>query len=278
LLLGLIREGEGVAARVLENLGVEFAKLKKTIIEGLPKGTFISPEEQKISRRQLAADASKFLAAFPSPASAEAQRIARDLAQVKHDKEIAIRNQEFDKAAQLREQEVELSEQLKKLSDDATKSKTEDLQLPTVDKYNDSALKSILLAREQSRILGFNTVGTEQILLGLIAEGTGITATVFQSFGIDLDNTREAVEKITGKGHDIKSPYLSLTPRAKKVLIAALKEANQLGLIYIKKEHILLALICGQEGVARPVLENMGVNLAKMKEEIIKLIEQNSEV
>nr|GME15355.1 ATP-dependent Clp protease ATP-binding subunit ClpA homolog CD4A, chloroplastic [Ipomoea batatas] len=128
------------------------------------------------------------------------------------------------------------------------------------ERFTEKAIKVIMLSQEEARRLGHNHVGTEQILLGLIAEGTGIAAKVLKSTGINLKDARIEVEKITGRGSGFVAIEIPFTPRAKRVLELSLEEARQLGHNYIGAEHLLLGLLREGEGVAARVLENLGAD------------------
>lgn len=97
------------------------------------------------------------------------------------------------------------------------------------ERFTEKAIKVIMLAQEEARRLGHNFVGTEQILLGLIGEGTGIAAKVLKSMGINLKEARVEVEKIIGRGSGFVAVEIPFTPRAKRVLELSLEEARQLG-------------------------------------------------
>ncbi|KAH9770220.1 Chaperone protein ClpC1 [Citrus sinensis] len=125
------------------------------------------------------------------------------------------------------------------------------------ERFTEKAIKVIMLAQEEARRLGHNFVGTEQILLGLIGEGTGIAAKVLKSMGINLKDARVEVEKIIGRGSGFVAVEIPFTPRAKRVLELSLEEARQLGHNYIGSEHLLLGLLREGEGVAARVLENL---------------------
>ncbi|KAM0905430.1 hypothetical protein ACQ4PT_017399 [Festuca glaucescens] len=124
------------------------------------------------------------------------------------------------------------------------------------ERFTEKAIKVIMLAQEEARRLGHNFVGTEQILLGLIGEGTGIAAKVLKSMGINLKDARMEVEKIIGRGSGFVAVEIPFTPRAKRVLELSLEEARQLGHNYIGSEHLLLGLLREGEGVAARVLES----------------------
>ena len=135
-----------------------------------------------------------------------------------------------------------------------------------------------MLAQEEARRLGHNFVGTEQILLGLIGEGTGVAAKVLKSMGVNLKDARVEVEKIIGRGSGFVAVEIPFTPRAKRVLELSLEEARQLGHNYIGTEHLLLGLIREGEGVAARVLENLGVDLAKVRTQVIRMLGETAEV
>lgn len=97
------------------------------------------------------------------------------------------------------------------------------------ERFTEKAIKVIMLAQEEARRLGHNFVGTEQILLGLIGEGTGIAAKVLKSLGVNLKEARVEVEKIIGRGSGFVAVEIPFTPRAKRVLELSLEEARQLG-------------------------------------------------
>ncbi len=140
------------------------------------------------------------------------------------------------------------------------------------ERFTEKAIRVIMLAQEESRRLGHNFVGTEQLLLGLIAEGTGIAAKTLKSMGVNIKEAREEVEKIIGRGCGFVAVEIPFTPRAKKVLELSWDEARQLGHNYIGTEHLLLGLIREGEGVAAKVLENLGVELNKCRSNIIKML------
>ncbi len=146
------------------------------------------------------------------------------------------------------------------------------------ERFTEKAIKVIMLAQEEARRLGHNFVGTEQILLGLIGEGTGVAAKVIKSMGVNLKDARIEVEKIIGRGSGFVAVEIPFTPRAKRVLELSLEEARQLGHNYIGTEHLLLGLIREGEGVAARVLENLGVDLTKIRTQVIRMLGETAEV
>ena len=146
------------------------------------------------------------------------------------------------------------------------------------ERFTEKAIKVIMLGQEESRRLGHNFVGTEQILLGLIAEGTGIGPKALRSMGLNLKDLRVEVEKFVGRGTGFVAVEIPFTPRAKRVLELSLEEARELGHNYIGTEHLLLGMIREGEGVAVRVLKKMGVDLTKLRSEIIRSLGETTEV
>ncbi len=138
--------------------------------------------------------------------------------------------------------------------------------------FTDKAIKAIMLAQEEARRLGHNLVGTEQILLGLIGEGTGVAAKVLAELGVTLQDARTEVEKIIGRGTRSVSAEIPFTPKVKRVFEQAFAEARQLENNYIGPEHLLLGLLKEGEGVAAKVLNNLGVDPEKARTDVIRAL------
>merc|ERR1712151_670544 len=145
------------------------------------------------------------------------------------------------------------------------------------ERFTEKAIKVVMLAQEEARRLGHSFVGTEQILLGLIGESSGLAAKVLKSMGITLKEARIEVEKIIGRGSGFSAPEIPFTPRAKRVLEMSLDEARQLGHNYIGTEHILLGLLREGEGVAARVLETLGGDANTIRQQVIKLVGESIE-
>jgi ATP-dependent Clp protease ATP-binding subunit ClpC len=126
-----------------------------------------------------------------------------------------------------------------------------------------------MLAQEEARRLGHNFVGTEQILLGLMGEGTGVAAKVLAELGITLKDARREVEKIIGRGSGFVPPEIPFTPKVKSLFEQSFREAHSLGHNYINTEHLLLGLTEAGEGVAAKVLQNLGVELQGIRAAVI---------
>ncbi|CAH9081920.1 unnamed protein product [Cuscuta europaea] len=145
------------------------------------------------------------------------------------------------------------------------------------ERFTEKAIKVIMLSQEEARRLGHNFVGTEQIFLGLIGEGTSIAAKVLKSSGISLKDARVEVEKIVGRGSGFVGIEIPFTPRAKRVLELSLEEARHLGHNYIGSEHLLLGLLHEGEGVAARVLEVLGADTGSIRTQVIRMIGENVE-
>src|SRR3954463_12001103 len=140
------------------------------------------------------------------------------------------------------------------------------------ERFTDRARRVVVLAQEEARMLNHNYIGTEHILLGLIHEGEGVAAKALESLGISREAVRQQVEEIIGQGQQAPSGHIPFTPRAKKVLELSLREALQLGHSYIGTEHILLGLIREGEGVAAQVLQKLGADLNRVRQQVIQLL------
>src|SRR5881398_3485711 len=140
------------------------------------------------------------------------------------------------------------------------------------ERFTDRARRVVVLAQEEARMLNHNYIGTEHILLGLIHEGEGVAAKALESLNISLEAVRQQVEEIIGQGQAAPTGHIPFTPRAKKVLELSLREALQLGHNYIGTEHILLGLIREGEGVAAQVLQKLGADLNRVRQQVIQLL------
>src|SRR3954453_8605202 len=157
-------------------------------------------------------------------------------------------------------------------SDDVTRVSMARSDEKMFERFTDRARRVVVLAQEEARMLSHNYIGTEHILLGLIHEGEGVAAKALESLGISLEAVRAQVEEIIGQGQQAPSGHIPFTPRAKKVLELSLREALQLGHNYIGTEHILLGLIREGEGVAAQVLQKLGADLNRVRQQVIQLL------
>ncbi len=137
--------------------------------------------------------------------------------------------------------------------------------------FTPRAQQVLALARKEADRFHHNYVGTEHILLGLIKLGQGVAVSVLQKMGLDLETVRSAVEKQVGTGQETKTPgSIPYTPRVKKVLALAGKEAKTLSHSYVGTEHILLGLLREGEGVAARVLKSLEIDIERTRNEILR--------
>src|ERR687893_948507 len=144
------------------------------------------------------------------------------------------------------------------------------------DKFTDRARKVLTLAQDEAQRFNHNYIGTEHLLLGLVREGEGVAARVLENMNVELSKVRTAVEFIIGRGDRPVVGEVGLTPRAKRVIELAIDEARRLGHNYIGTEHLLLGLVREGEGIAAGVLESLGVNLDKVRHQVIHVLSQSS--
>ena len=142
--------------------------------------------------------------------------------------------------------------------------------------FSPRAQQVLALARKEADRFNHNFVGTEHVLLGIVILGQGTAVAVLRRMGIDLETVRQEVEKQVGTGADQRAvgliPY---TPRVKKVLALAAKEAKALNHTYVGTEHILLGLLREGDGVAARVLANLAVNIETTRQEVLKELDPN---
>jgi len=145
------------------------------------------------------------------------------------------------------------------------------------ERFTEKAIKVVMLSQEESRRLGHNFVGTEQILLGLIGENGGVAYKVLRTFGVTLREARTEVERIIGRGSGFVAVEIPFTPRAKRVLEIAIEEARDLGHGYIGTEHVLLALLEEEVGVGVRVLQQLGLVISQIRTELLIQIGESIE-
>ena len=149
------------------------------------------------------------------------------------------------------------------------------------ERFTKESIKAIELSEKEARSLGHNYVGTEQILLGLIGEGTGIAAKVLKSLGVNLKDTRIEVKKIIGRGSGFVDVEIPFTPRAKRVLELSLEQARRLGHNYIGTEHLLIGITKESRegdggGVASLVFKNLGLELTYVMTQVLTRLDNET--
>jgi ATP-dependent Clp protease ATP-binding subunit ClpC len=140
------------------------------------------------------------------------------------------------------------------------------------ERFTERARQVVVLAQDEARALKHNYIGTEHILLGLLREEEGLAARVLESLDITVEEVRAQVARIVGQGDEVTTGQIPFTPRAKKVLELALREALSLGHNYIGTEHILLGLVRENEGVAARILLDFDADADKIRNEIIRML------
>jgi ATP-dependent Clp protease ATP-binding subunit ClpC len=140
--------------------------------------------------------------------------------------------------------------------------------------FTERARRIMLLANKEAQRYNHEYIGTEHILLGLIATGQGVGANVLRNLGIDLSKVRREVEKILLPGPEagVSMGMHPTTPRVRKVIEYAIEEARSLKHYYVGSEHLLLGLLREDQGVAAQVLMNLGLTLPRIREDVINLV------
>jgi ATP-dependent Clp protease ATP-binding subunit ClpA len=247
LLLGLMREGEGVGARVLEEFGIDFAQLRLSLIGELPVSN-VTVELHRITKTSL-------------------ERNLENIVQLLRNAKSLATNEVKDELVKMLERhEEELSSELSAIA--SSRQQANPSSFP--EKYG----KVFLLAQEEATRLGRNSIGTEQLLLGLIGEHRGVAAKALSLAGVKLEDARVEVEKITGQGSAVvmvESPY---TARAKRVIELSIEQSKNLGHEHVGTGHLLLGLIEEGGGVGVKVLENLGVDLKLLSSSVLELIKE----
>jgi hypothetical protein len=142
------------------------------------------------------------------------------------------------------------------------------------DRFTERARTAMQLAQEEAQRLQHNYIGTEHLLLGLLREREGVAGKVLTSLGVDLDQVRQAVEGIVGRGEHLVSGEIRLTPRAKKVVELAVDEARRLHHHFLGTEHLLLGLLREGQGIGAGVLESFGLNLQEVRAHVIQVLKE----
>ena len=138
-------------------------------------------------------------------------------------------------------------------------------------RFTEKAQRAILLSQEEAKSLKHNYVGTEHLLLGIIAENTGVGAKALSESGADIEEVREEIIKLIGEG-EYGADILGFTPRTKRIFELGFIEARNLGHNYVGTEHLLLGLLAEGEGVAIVVLNKLGINSEDLKKLVLSMV------
>src|SRR5512139_3986421 len=144
-----------------------------------------------------------------------------------------------------------------------------------MERFTQRARRVLSLAHQEAERMRHSYIGTEHLLLGLIREEGGVAGRVLRELGLEADRVQEIVERLTGPGQ-YSGGKLDLSPGTQQVLEYAVDEARRLGHHYIGTEHLLLGLVREREGIAAGVLERLGINLDKVRNESIRLLQESS--
>jgi len=290
LLLGLVREGEGVAARVLTNLGVELNRVRSAVEFIIGRGDRMIVGEISLTPRakmviELAVDEARrfghhyigtehLLLGLVREGSGIAAGVLESLG-VNLEK---VRTQTIQVLAGLGSAVAAAEETTGPMAGAAAPmpGSLQSGDADRFDQFTERARQALTLAQEEATRFNHNYIGTEHLLLGLVREGEGIAAKVLTNLGVELNQVRGAVEAIIGRGDGPVTGEIGLTPRTKKVMALAVDEARRLGHHYIGTEHLLLGLIREGEGIASGVLESLGVSLEKVRTQTIQVLSQTS--
>jgi hypothetical protein len=142
---------------------------------------------------------------------------------------------------------------------------------PRFDKFDDAARNVLTNAQREATRLAHNYIGTEHLLLGIVAETDSPASALLRGRGVDLEKTRTAVGFIIGRGTEHVSGEVGLTPRAKRVIELGIAEAREMGDHFIGSEHLLLGLLREGEGIAAGVLESFGVDPERLRSDVLRL-------
>jgi len=294
VLLGLVKEGSGVAANVLRNLDVDLRKIRLEVEKLIQSG----PDPVEIGRLPQTPRAKKVI----EYAMEEARKLNHNYVGTEHillgligvrDGVAAQVLKNLGLTAEgIRQEVLNLLAHGIKGADQAERGGSESRgSIPPVPvshdtkiggsmyaKFTDRARKVMQLANQEAQRFNHEYIGTEHVLLGLLREGHGVAANALRNLDIDLRKIRLELEKIIQSGPDmVTMGKLPQTPRAKKVVEFAMEEARSLNHNYVGTEHILLGLLREQEGIAAQVLMNLGLKLEEVREEVLNLLRQGIE-
>lgn len=300
ILLGLIKEGTGVAANILKNLHVDVLKIRQEIERIVESGPKLELETR--GKLPMTPRAKQVL----TYAMEESRTLNHNYVGTEHILLGLLREQEGVASQVLMAQGLrvdEVREEVRKLLGGGSESISLDGPrslgaLPVThsdsqpagceldssrsadresnalfERFTDRALKAMRFANQEAQRLNHEYVGTEHLLLGLVKEGSGVAANVLKNLDVDLCKTRAEAEKIVPAGPDLVIlGRLPQTPRARKAIEYAKEEAFNLSHNYVGTEHLLLGLLREQEGVAAQVLKNLGIKLDDVRAEVLNLL------
>jgi ATP-dependent Clp protease ATP-binding subunit ClpA len=286
ILLGLIREGQGIAAHVLTHMGADLQGLRNATVQLIERGSFPMLGEIGLSSEakeavQTAMDEARrmhhhlvgtehLLLGLAYTTECRANQILQSVGINLVD--LRIRTLQAISQSGSSSIPRRASGTMSSAADPGVQSEQRTQQF---DKFTERARRALSLAQEEAQRFQHNYIGTEHLLLGLVSEGEGVAAQVLTRLGVELNAVRESVEFIIGRGDRIILGEIGLTPRSKKVIELAVDEARRLQHHYIGTEHLLLGLVREGEGIAAGVLMSLGVELKHVRGAILKILSQD---
>ncbi|MFF5290769.1 Clp protease N-terminal domain-containing protein [Paractinoplanes globisporus] len=265
LVLGLIHEGEGLAASVLESFGLSLDALRRRVEDIAGVG------EQSPAGHVPFTPRARTVLGF---AQQEAMQFGDNYVATEHILLGIVREGEGVGAQALVSLGGDLggirSRLLGLMSTRRRREPATAAARGTFERFTDRARRIVVLAQEEARTLYHNYVGPEHLLLGLIHDGEGVAIAVIEGMGIAPEDLRREVEEIIGQGGRAPSGYIPFTPRAKKVLDLAWQEAQNLGHSYVGAEHLLLGMLREGEGVPGVVLLRRGAELPPTRVAVLR--------
>jgi len=278
LLLGLVREGEGVAARAIESLGVNVFKLRTTIDMSVGRGAdsrapneiTLAPQVKKVI--ELAIDEARKLGHSHVGTEHLLLGIVREGADSPAARALESLGVPLEKVRL--QVKATLGEPTAAASPASVRSAGQDAGWGgPFDRFNDRAKRVLALAQDEAIRLNHNYIGSEHLLLGLIREEDGVAARALSTLGAELAKARTALEFIIGRGDAATNPSeITLSPRTKKIIELAIDEARTLGRSEVGTEHLLLGLAREGEGIASGILESLGITMAKVRHAVIQTL------
>ena len=285
LLLGLVREGEGVAARALDSLGVDLSHIRTSVEATIGRGdTTKSPSEITLAPQ------TKQVINY---AIEESRKLGHSHVGTEHLLLGIVRQGESTAAKVLASLGIELEKirhqvilELGQRGSAAASPSSEPQSPPQFgsggpfERFNDRAKKVLAYAQDEAIRFKHNYIGTEHLLLGLVREGESVAARTLNALGVELSKVRTAVEFIIGAGDAANMPSspseITLSPRTRKVIELAIDEARKLNHRFVGPEHLLLGLVREGEGIASGVIESLGVTLAKVRQQLLATLGQQA--
>jgi ATP-dependent Clp protease ATP-binding subunit ClpA len=272
LLLGLVREGEGIAAGVLQSLGVNLEKVRTHTLQvlGLPS------TPQKITEPRTSPAPQLMIELL-----AEARNV---LASVMQEKDQALQKKEYERAAEFSRREKKLHDSISKLETfwhlqpefaqkDYTRAEIKILEEDALDIFTVQLLRVLGRSQAEARRFQHNSISTEHLFLALLAESKGVATEVFKNLEIDSNEIRDTIEGIVDNGERNLQHDIDFTQSARTAIGLALDEAQNMKHHYVGVEHMLLGIVLESESIAAGVLQRRGAIVEKVRAEIIKLLD-----